>query len=116
MCEQRSPEKSSDGRTKAGFSPEQGLPINGPDWGEPATEGSAFSFLLGRKFRHFRCPPVRHADAFVPVGCPVIGLADMIVANLGDLSFNGFRMPFANFVERALCARSEPVTALRVPQ
>ncbi|OZB13461.1 MAG: hypothetical protein B7X53_16010, partial [Hyphomonas sp. 34-62-18] len=90
----------SDGRTKVGVSPEQGLPINGPDWGEPATEGSAFSFLLGRKFHHFSRPPFRHADTFVPIGCPVIGLADMIVAHMRELGFDGVRVSFATFIEQ----------------
>lgn len=59
MCEQRSPEKSSDGRTKVGVS------------------------------------------TIVPIGRPVIGLADMIVAYMCELGFDGVRVPFATFIEEA---------------
>ncbi len=67
----------------------------------PALLNSVKSALLpGGKFHHFCRPPFRHADAFVPIGCSVIGLADMIVADMGKFGFDSVWVPFPTLVEQ----------------
>ena len=60
-----------------------------------------FALSWSCKFHYFRRPPFRHADAFVPIGRSVIGLAHMIVADMSKLGFDSVRVPFPALIEQA---------------
>lgn len=46
-------------------------------------------------------PPFCHADALIPVSCPVTGFPDVIVTDMGKFSLNSIRMPPAALIEEA---------------
>ena len=59
-----------------------------------------WQFRLRIKIRvELVAPPFGHSDPLVPVACPVIGFANLVIADMGKFRLDGVLLPETAFVE-----------------